>query len=410
MDDEGGRTGLWIGLIAAILVAVVFGVLWFLRGGEITRLTGEMRTAEANAAGVAQRLENDLRSARSDLEAANRRAAQTETRLRDELTRATDSASENERRLRSDLDQSSSQLRIANTELRKIRAELASRDEAGEAGAELETVRGELERAQTQINELTWSRDDAASRHEEELKAVRASLATAEARLEEMARTIESRDEEVRQLRENRETAAAPEALSAVSDAGAASDAEEATETLRAELETAIRGLAEANKKVEEIQADNARLTEELERVRREATAREEELLKTIDELTGAGSAADTADVDAELSEYRERVEALQRDADEMRQSREELEKTAGELRRRLADREDDFNRRLAEMESRRREAARAHAAEKARLEQALDAVEARNVQILADAKDESDRLESASVTSVKSCFDRIGR
>lgn len=128
-EEESGGKLLWIILFAlALVAAIVFAVLWYLRGDDVDRLRNAVATNQSVADAAAARLERELRTARSDVDAGNRRVAELENRVRDEQRRSADAAQQVERRLRGDVDAANIRVRDLNAQVTRLQDELAVRE------------------------------------------------------------------------------------------------------------------------------------------------------------------------------------------------------------------------------------------------------------------------------------------
>lgn len=201
MDEEGGNRGLWIVLIVALLAAAAFLVLWYLRGGEVSRLSNELRTTQSQAASASQRLERDLRTAQSDADTASRRVAELENQVRKVQRRASEDTQQVERRLRSELDTSAARIRELAAELERERADATSR-----SSEELETLRGQADETRQQLQTLT---DEAAALRAqlEEANRDKADLVAARELADERLSSLDSEVKDARARLEQSEQA-----------------------------------------------------------------------------------------------------------------------------------------------------------------------------------------------------------
>lgn len=284
MVEERGK-GVWIGLIAVILAAAVFLILWILRGGELDAAAKDLRAARDEAASSVQRLEGDVRKARGDADAAGRKAAELEGRLRDEPRRTADAVQQAERRMQFAVDAADARLREAETELETLRAEAAKFAEEGEIRADLER---RLADAATREKRLGERLDEA----EKTIAELETRAAEAGAGREALEKKLAAANEDLQKF------------LSA---------AKETTESdgLKAEIarmETALAGAENANAALEELRN---KLSVSLEREKAAAKTREAELRKEIESLrTTAEEAVEAArqrQTDAERREDADR-------------------------------------------------------------------------------------------------------
>lgn len=322
--DERGNKGVWIGLIVAILLALVFFVLWLLRGGELDRLESRLRASQAEALSAAQRLEDDLRRTRLEVEAGNRKAAELESRVRDEQRRASESVQQAERRLQSTLDATSARLRAATAELDELRetanAAEERRQEAEKRIEEAENARKELDDSLASSRQ----REDGVGADLDEARKTIAALETragdAEASLEELRRELSTTREDLNKtMTASRET----------SDLDA----------LRADLarmETALAGAQNANAALEELRN---RLSQTLEWERQGAGEREAALRAEVEKLREAEGNAGEGIADPDPEAEAESVDSASNDWESRAR---ELE---GEWRRKVTDAEDEARR-----------------------------------------------------------------
>ncbi|MDR1520939.1 MAG: hypothetical protein LBU23_12485, partial [Planctomycetota bacterium] len=153
MYEERGNKGLWVGLLAAGALMIVFVILWFFRGAEITRLENELRDSQSTAANASRRLETDLRTAETDLDSANRKITDLEAqakRVREQLERAENSS-------RSEISSYSAKLQASIATAANLGQELdAARAQAAAAGAaaqkELSAANGELDNLRRELS------------------------------------------------------------------------------------------------------------------------------------------------------------------------------------------------------------------------------------------------------------------
>lgn len=130
MDEERSGKGLWIALfVVALIAALVFAVLWYLRGSDVDRLNSAIAANQSAADATATRLERELRTARSDVDSGNRKITELETRIRDEQRRATELTQQVERRLRGEVDSANSRVRDMTSQLAQLRQELAGKED-----------------------------------------------------------------------------------------------------------------------------------------------------------------------------------------------------------------------------------------------------------------------------------------
>ncbi|MCC8109232.1 MAG: hypothetical protein LIQ30_09360 [Planctomycetes bacterium] len=315
MDEQGGGKGVWIGLIAAILVAVVFLVLWFMRGGEVDRLTRELALAQSGAASAQQRLQSELDAARNTATTGARRITELEQQLADEQRRAGDNATQLERRLRSEIDAAQAGYRAASRELEELRAAQAEAESAAIAQLQaqiedhaytIESVRADnrllaqrLDEARESLAQATSSAAETES--VESLQAEADRLAT-ELQEAEAAResVVAERDQARADLQSAREAAARRE-----------DEMNAATERLEAEntrLRTEVEGLEET---VRQLHNDLDRLEQALGG-NTETAGADENAAAVTDDLATAGVANVATLVADQVAELRSRVTTLQ--------------------------------------------------------------------------------------------------
>lgn len=300
--EEESRTGWWAAIIVAGLAAVVFLVLWVLRGGDIDKLQGDLKAAQSAASGSVSRLEGDLRTARSQAESAGRRIGELETKIKDDARRAEDDVARLERRLQSESTDATRRLEGVNAEIAKLKADMGAAGDAATA-----TLRAELDKA---AGELAAARQDAAKQLDaakaesaqaaERIRALEADLAAAQAAPALSAtapagQAATPANGEAAALRA--QLARADTNLAAAQNAGAV--LEEVRKKLEADLAQSTTRLSDAQKANAALQQTNAALQETGRKMQADlaagqdaAKAREAELQKAIDDLTARLQAA----------------------------------------------------------------------------------------------------------------------
>lgn len=278
MDEESGNRGLWIVLIVALLAALAFLVLWYLRGGEVDRLNNDLRAAQAQAASTSQRLERDLRTAQSDADTASRRVVELENQVRDVQRRASEDTQQVERRLRSELDASAARISDLAAQLERERADVASR-----SSEELETLRGQSDEARQQLQAAT-----------NEAAALRAQLEEAKRDQVDLVAARELADERLSSLD------------SEVKDA-------------RARLEQSEQALREARQSAED-HPEVARLTGDLGDLQQRYEELENRLNASPDAADEEGGEAEGSPADGQLEDARRSIADLESRLAEARQ------------------------------------------------------------------------------------------
>lgn len=206
---------MWIVLALAVVAAIVFGALWYMRGGEIGRLTGEMRSARSAADTAAQNLQRDLDAARSQTSSGAARIAELERRLQNEQRQAAETAQQAERRLRDEIDAQAARLREAGDELEELRGRLARAEErekaATESAAEGSAASERLAAVQERLDAALADAGKVEGL-EEELARVREAMANLETTVGDLrasnaniGRELTTANEELRRAEEERE-------------------------------------------------------------------------------------------------------------------------------------------------------------------------------------------------------------
>lgn len=171
-EDAGPRNRLWIILFAiAMVIALVFGTLWFLRGQDIDRLNTAITSNQSAASATTSRLERELTTARTTVETGTAKIQELENRIRDEQRRATDMAQQVERRLRDEADAANARAHELTSQITRLKAELEKKpgssvsptEVAGIAAGSL-PLQAELEEVKRQ---LTDARESAEAREKE---------------------------------------------------------------------------------------------------------------------------------------------------------------------------------------------------------------------------------------------------
>ncbi len=336
MDEQGGGKGVWIGLIAAILVAVVFLVLWFMRGGEVDRLTRELAMAQSGAASAQQRLQSDLDSARNTATTSARRITELEQQLADEQRRASDNASQIERRLRNEVDAAQANYRAANRELEELRAAQTEAENAtiAELRAQVEDHAYTIESVRADNRLLAQRLDEA----RESLAEVASAAADAET-VESLQAEADRLANELRDAQSQNDTLVAErdQARSELALARAAAegrDGEESTATERLEAENArlraeVEGLEET---VRQLHDDLDRLEQSLGGNETASTGDGDgAAATTTDNLATAGVASVASLVADQVAELRARAETLQEEKDALTARMEEMKSVLGQ-------------------------------------------------------------------------------
>ncbi len=118
------RTGFWATISLLLVVAIVFIILWFMRGGEIDTLTQTLSQEQRSRSDDVSRLESNLSSLQYDLDSTKRRLDETTTQLDSERTRANQARQEADRLSREQLGQTGSSARLER-ELASLKESLA---------------------------------------------------------------------------------------------------------------------------------------------------------------------------------------------------------------------------------------------------------------------------------------------
>lgn len=369
MEEGDSNKGLWAGLIIAVVVAVIFLVLWFMRGGEIDTLQNELRSAQNSHSSEVMRLESDIRSAKSESDSNARRLADAESEQR----RIADAAAAQERRLRDDVASADRRVADIRSELAQAREEL---DAAATAASEAEGLRSELAQA----------------RREAETHAA----ALADFRRDADARIADLTEESARLA-----------AMSTLSN-GEARDMDEALEAYGARMAEAAREReAELQSRVDEL---SSRLESEGDRVEklwqnrlaeleRDAADAREELTSTRAEHQRL--ADQLRDTGAATREWQERIAALEA---QLAEAKSQLATAGTEGERRLQDRErqlaESFQTRERELtesfDARAREQAKSFQAREQELTESYQANEREIRNRLAELSQERDQLSAS--------------
>ncbi len=299
MYDEGGNKGVWAGLIVTAVAAVLFLVLWFLRGGDVDKLQANLKSAESAAASATQKLESDLRSAKADAESSARKVADLEKRVRDDARKAGDEAAQLERRLRSEIDGASRRLTEAQRELEQLRAKAGAVPEK-----EVAALREELRKSKDELAGLRESGAREMARLTADLEGSRARATDLEKRLTDGAAAIARLENELKSSRGAIEAATGAPVRAAESEIAG----------LKSELSRTSIALAEAKNANAALEEARARLADSMRKCQAEAQARENELrdgMKRLDgELAAATSSAAGKAGDAEEA-LKRRLEAV---------------------------------------------------------------------------------------------------
>lgn len=276
---DGNGRGVLAGLGVAAVAAVVFLALWVMRGGDMDRLSGELRASREEAARAAKRLEDDLRAARQDADGASRKAAELEGRLREETRRAATAASQLERRLRDEAAEAERRLEDAIAEQERLRGEISAKAER-----EIAAARAELHKARDELESARQAGRAELSRLNGELEASRKTIGDLEKRLEAGRKESEALEGAIRDTRLNtlKETGGIDEA--AITELNA----------LKTELASTGRALAEAKNANAVLERARDTLAETMRKEREEAAAREAGLRRSLNELTPLAGMAGT--------------------------------------------------------------------------------------------------------------------
>ncbi len=277
------RTGFWATIVLLLIVAVVFIVLWFMRGGEIDTLKQTLSQEQRFRADDVSRLESNLSSVQFDFDSTRRRLDETTSQLESERTRANQARQEADRLSREQFGRTGAAVQLEN-EINALKDSLAKE----------QTAKAELEnRAATAEAALIAARKGL----EDELTDLRTDVQIKRGAIENLVR-------QVAQLEDQLKTASA---------AAATGD------------ETGL--VAQLRSRLDELTANNTSLTERLDAVNNQVEATSSEKDKLVAELTasqGATAAVDSgaaerlAPVNRQLQERTAAAEAADRRLEEM--------------------------------------------------------------------------------------------
>lgn len=265
MEEESNK-GVWIGLVVVALIAVVFGILWFMRGGDVDKLTADLGASRT----ALQRTERELGDVKSQVESSAKRIGELENQAKDHAKRAAENAASLERSLRSELDFSAQRLSAANAELDRLRST------AGAAATpDTEKIEAELKKARIDLASVKNAGAEEITRLTAELETAKKQAGELEAKVAEGSAAIAKLETDIRQAR--------PALRAETGDAVSAAAVE--LTALKAELAKTAQQLAEtknANAVLEELRT---KLAAAMESDKSAAAAREEELRRAIEDM-----------------------------------------------------------------------------------------------------------------------------
>lgn len=267
-EEPGMGKRLWIILFAAALVvALVFGTLWYLRGQDITRLNSAITANQSAASATTARLERELNLAQSNAESGTRKVEELEKKIRDEQRRATDMAQQVERRLRDEADSANARAHELTAQVTRLKAELEGRGSSGASSGEAAGVataavalplHAELEEVKRQLADARESADT----REKELYQ---RLADAVKEKEELAETVGDLKASLNNV--------GLELTTANEDLQGVDSLQEQAGVLQKQVADARETIRELEEKVGDLEANNSHL-------RRELTSAQEDLAK----------------------------------------------------------------------------------------------------------------------------------
>ncbi len=374
------RTGLTAALVVATIVAVIFIVLWYMRGDDNARLTESIRSEQRLRSDDVSRLESAASGLRQELDTANRRIRDLEMQANNEKSRADRAAAEIERTsqsnaaliddLRRQVSESETALAQAISEKEELTRQLGetpgiSREEAEELRAKLAAAVAELEtlrRNSAQLSDVKTTSEAEITRLSAALSQAQNDLAAAvsgsgldvehiikaeqDAR-NEIARLVQSENQMKEQagkqaeaLRAAREQAA----RSLQAEKEAKSELAKQSDSLKAAQEKlASLAKAEADAKSElarqseALQTATAQIAAMADSGKQDARQNAEALQKANAEIARLSAALDEL---KESSPNREEIDALSKNLEEQRALAVMLDNENRNLNARLAERE----------------------------------------------------------------------
>lgn len=307
MDEERRGSLLWIVLfVLALVAALVFGTLWYLRGEDVDRLDNAIRANQTAADATSARLERELRNARSDAESGERKVAELETRVREEQRRSSDAAQQVERRLRGDVDSANARVADLRQQLETLRSQMAEAEAAREDSPSPAAAQGFVADAGAA----------AESPESGELAETKSQLAEAQARVDELDQLLAERTKE-----RDDNAGTIGDLRASLNNIGleltSANEALANADSLKKDLADAQAKVKELETKVGDLEANNSHLRAELS--------------SASDDLAKAEPVA------KELADVRVQVSQLQETNANLQKRNEELEASHGSLRTELA-------------------------------------------------------------------------
>lgn len=301
------RTGFWATIVILLVVAIVFIVLWFMRGGDIDTLKQTLSQEQRFRADDVSRLESNLSSMQFDLDSTKRRFDETTSQLESERMRANQARQEADRLSREQFGQTGAAAQLED-QMKALRDTLAQE----------QTAKAELEnRAATAEAALIAARKGV----EEELTDLRTDVQIKRGAIENLVRKVAELEDQ----------------LQTASSAAATGD------------ETGL--VAQLRSQLEEMTATNTSLTERLDAIGSTASAA----------VADTGEAARLATLTQQLQERTAAAEAAGRRIEELEKYLEDANRAAADngaaeqislLTQQVKDREAAADRSRAEAEA----------------------------------------------------------
>ncbi|MDR1613869.1 MAG: hypothetical protein LBT97_13990, partial [Planctomycetota bacterium] len=329
MREDNNRTTLWM-IVAAAVIAVIFIVLWFMRGSDNDRLTRELRAARQSAEETKARLDGEISRLRSDASATASKVSEIEASLRAEKGRAERAEAEAARYSSSETELYGVRQRLHDAETKLKNEEARGADVAGRLEEALNALAATRDRVAglEQANRELGNAWDRVAELEQAIAAERERAGDLNRRLQASATVIASAETEAALLaRANDELTSLRGRLS---DAEKAADAErrQASE-LGARLARSAAAFEEAERRFE-AQKNAADLLVRTETELADALAEIERLRTPGSEVRG-DNADSVATINIMLKQQRERADQAHERAAEvsgrLKTLEEELEK-----------------------------------------------------------------------------------